>query len=67
MGAKPVTPAPNHYYVFVNVKRPPKHHEFYIVRSAQVVKYAGGPKAENWRSFEHKDARSGFDRWDRLK
>ena len=66
LGSKPVTPHPNFFYVFVNIKRPPKPHEFYVVPSRIVLKHSA-KKKRDWNSFYRKDAVKSLNRWARLR
>ena len=66
LGSKPVTPHPNYFFVFVNVKRSKGPPEFFIVRSKTVLKYSSKRKAD-WNSFYRKNGTKSLDRWDRLK
>lgn len=66
LGSKPITPHPNYFYVFVNIKHPPKLHEFYVVPSSIVLRHSAKRKT-NWNSFYRADGVRYRDRWSRLR
>jgi hypothetical protein len=66
LSSDPVKPQPDFFYVFVNLKKAPKAHEFFVVRSKIVKRYSGKRK-QDWNSFYRRNGIKYKDRWAALK
>ncbi len=66
LGSHPVRPRADLFYVFVNVRRPPKFPEFYVVPSVIVKRYSR-KRRNRWRSFYREKCEKTLYRWSRLR